>query len=426
MEKQDYKIHIIGAGISGLIAAQLLEDNGYAPVIIEASDRAGGRVKTDVLDGYQLDQGFQVLLTEYPAAKKYLDYKALNLQYIRPGASIFKSSKQLVIGDPLRDFSLLLPTLLSNIGTFSDKLKVLRLNKLLKNKSIDAIFASEETTTLAYLKAFGFSNVMIEDFFRPFFSGIFLENELETSSRSFEFIYKMFGEGSAAIPKSGIEAIPNQLKSRLKNTTFLFDTKIKQVKDHKIILENDSEFESHFTIIATEASKLIDNMTNQDMKWKSCDTLYFTTKTKTINKTLIGLVTDKNSLINNIFYHTSLEMVTQQDNELLSVTVVKPHKLSQNKLIETVKKELHTLCNITVDRFIKRYTIPMALPDIKNVHYDLSPTETKLTSSIFLAGDTLLNGSLNAAILSGEKAALGTIKTLEAGISNASIISEYQ
>ena len=84
MEKSAYKIHIIGAGISGLIAAQILENHGYHPKIIEASSTVGGRVKSDVLKDYTLDHGFQVLLTSYPVAKKYLDYDALDLQKLLP------------------------------------------------------------------------------------------------------------------------------------------------------------------------------------------------------------------------------------------------------------------------------------------------------------------------------------------------------
>ncbi|CAN0581271.1 unnamed protein product, partial [Ectocarpus sp. 12 AP-2014] len=201
MDKQDYKIHIIGAGVSGLIAATVLEQNGFSPIIIEASDRVGGRVKTDKINGYQLDQGFQVLLTAYPAAQKYLDYKSLELQHYLPGTSIFKNKKQEVIGDPLRVTSLLFSTLFSSIGSFSDKLKILKLNTRLKNKTIDEIFSDKEQSTLSYLTALDFSESIINDFFKPFFSGIFLEDQLETSSRMFEFVYKMFGEGSAALPK---------------------------------------------------------------------------------------------------------------------------------------------------------------------------------------------------------------------------------
>ena len=161
MTKKEYNIHIIGAGISGLIAAQVLENYGYAPTVIEATDRVGGRVKTDRVNGYQLDHGFQVLLSAYPAAQKYLDYDALDLQPFLPGASIFKSSKQKIIGDPLRNLSLLFPTLFSGIGNFSDKFKILKLNQKLKKKSLEAIFSEPEQSTQEYLEKLGFSNGII-------------------------------------------------------------------------------------------------------------------------------------------------------------------------------------------------------------------------------------------------------------------------
>ena len=110
MKKSDYKIHIVGAGISGLIAAQILENFGYKPTIIEATDKVGGRVKSDIVDDYILDHGFQVLLSSYPAAQKYLDYEKLELQELLPGATIFKDEKQQTIGDPLRNLSLLFPS----------------------------------------------------------------------------------------------------------------------------------------------------------------------------------------------------------------------------------------------------------------------------------------------------------------------------
>ena len=93
MSQKDFKIYIVGAGVSGLVAAQVLENSGYAPVVLEATDRAGGRVKTDFIDGFQLDHGFQVLLSSYPAAQKYLDFKDLKLQKLKPGAVIFKKGK---------------------------------------------------------------------------------------------------------------------------------------------------------------------------------------------------------------------------------------------------------------------------------------------------------------------------------------------
>lgn len=412
MDKQAIKIHIIGAGISGLIAATVLEEHGFSSRIIEATDSVGGRVKTAIIDGYQLDHGFQVLLTAYPAAQKYLNFDALELQKFLPGASIFKNGKQKIIGDPLRDSSLLFSTLFSGIGTLSDKLRILRLNNKLKKKTIIDIFTEKEQSTLSYLMDYGFSFKMIDNFFQPFFSGIFLENRLETSSRMFEFVYKMFGEGHAALPKNGIQAIPKQLFQKLKHTTFKFNTTVAAINDKEILLTDNTTLESHFTIVATDPSHLIPNLKNKPTEWKSCDTLYFETENRGIKKPLIGLIPIHNTLINNIFYHTSLATSTTLDKELLSVTVIDNQNLQGEQLIKRVQTELKEHCNIDACTFIKHYSIPKALPQLNNLQYEILPSETQLTPEIFLAGDTLLNGSLNAAMISGERAALGLIEAL--------------
>jgi len=409
MKQKSPSIHIIGGGISGLIAARVLEEHGLSATIIEATDRLGGRVKTDVLDGYSLDHGFQVLLTAYPAAKKYLDFDALALQEFLPGSAIFKNGKQKIIGDPLRNLSLLLPTLVSGIGTVNDKLKILALNRRLKKKSIQNIFAEKEQTTISYLENIGFSEAIITDFFIPFFSGIFLENKLETSSRMFEFVYKMFGEGNAALPKDGIQAIPKQLFEKLKSTTIIFNTKVKSLENGNIKLESGETLKSNFTIIATQASGLVSNLKNQATLWKSCDTLYFEVAKREIRKPLIGLIAAPNTLINNIFYHTSLQTSATATKELLSVTVVNRQNLTNKQLVAKVQKELKELCNIDSCTFIKQYNIPMALPNLQDIQYEMLPSETRLTETIFLAGDTQLNGSLNAAMIAGERAALEVI-----------------
>lgn len=410
--QKDVKIAIIGAGVSGLIAAQVLESQGYTPTIYEASDRAGGRVKTDIVQGYQLDHGFQVLLDAYPMAKKYLDYTKLDLGLFKPGAMVFKNGTSAVIGDPLRDLSLAIPTLRSGIGSLKDKWAILKLNSELKTKTIAAIFSEKETSTLAYLQHKGFSKGIINDFFKPFFTGIFLETELSTSSSMFQFVYKMFGSGNATLPKAGIEAIPKQLVAQLKTTTINYNTSISACEDHKLTFANGSTQETDFTIIATEASHLVANLRNQETAWKTCDTLYFKTKELKSDKPLIGLVAQEDTLINNIFFHSTLPMQHRGEDHLLSVTVVKNHQLAEQELITRVVQELKQCCNISDAQFLKRYEIKKALPLLHQLQGSITPSETRLTASIFLAGDQLLNGSLNAAMTSGEAAAQAVVDAI--------------
>ena len=229
----------------------------------------------------------------------------------------------------------------------------------------------------------------------------------------FEFVYKMFGDGFAALPKAGIEAIPKQLKDNLKQTTFQFNTEVKSVEDRKIFLADGTELESYFTIIATEPSALVSNLKNQETQWKSCDTLYFETNTRAIEKPLIGLIANDDAIINNIFYHTSILSKSVGNKELLSVTVIKEHGLSNEALKMRVQKELQKYCGVDSYAFIKHYAIAQALPKLDGLQYEMLPCETKLTTGIFLAGDTQLNGSLNAAMISGERAALNILQTLE-------------
>lgn len=405
------KIAIIGAGVSGLVAAINLEKHGYSPIVYEASDRVGGRVKTDYIDGIAYDHGFQVLLTDYPAAKKYLNYDLLDLRYFKPGSVIFHQNSKDKIGDPLRDWSLLLPTIFSKIGSFSDKIKILKLRNSIQAKSLDDIFRAPEKTTLAYLEDFGFSNQVIQRFFKPFFTGIFLENELSTSSRKFEFVYQMFSKGYAAVPAKGIQAISNQLSAQLKNTKFHFNTQVKQVKNNSLELTTGEFKEYDYVLIATDASKLVGNLP-ETQKWKKVENLYFEVENQVIDSNIIGLFSDElNTLSNNIHYAKELS----KNSHLVSVSVIKKHNYSAEDFIKKIRIELEEIAQIKVIDFKKQFTINQALPIMPSVSYMLPKSETQLKERIFLAGDHLANGSLNAAMLNGESAALAIIEKIEKG-----------
>ncbi|NEV94357.1 FAD-dependent oxidoreductase [Psychroflexus sp. YR1-1] len=409
MQKQ--KIAVVGAGLSGLVAAINLEQAGFQPQIFEATDRVGGRVKTDYREGYTFDHGFQVLLTQYPATQKYLDYELLDLQHFYPGAVIYNNGRQNKIGDPLRQFSLLWPTLISKVGSVTDKLRVLKLNTELKKKSFDDIFLAEEKTTAQYLKDYGFSEEIIHDFFKPFFTGIFLEHELKTSSRKFEFVYKMFGEGSAAIPKKGIQAIPNQLMAQLKHTKIHFNTPVNSIQDQEITFENGSTETFDYIIIATEASHLISNLKNQQTLWKSVDNYYVSVEQRAFKEPMIALIADEEALVNNIYYLSE----PSAEEHVLSVSIVKPHQLSCEELKERISQDLKAYAAIDTIEFKQFYHIEKALPVMASVSYMLPKSETQLKDQIFLAGDYLANGSINAAMLNGESAAQAVISKIKDG-----------
>lgn len=396
------QVYVVGAGISGLIAALELEQAGFEPIILEKSDGVGGRVRTVEIEGYRLDIGFQVLLSAYPLVNKYLDMNALGLQKLASGAQILVNGKRYRIGDPTRDLGALLPTVFANIGSVADKFRILLLNQRLKRKTIEEIFDSPEFTTLEYLEGLGFSKKIIDRFFRPFFAGIFLEPSLRTSSRMFEFVYKMFGEGYATIPANGIGALSEQLKSKLTRTEIRLQTPVNRVTNEDIVLDSGEVLPHSGVIITGDASALVHNMKDQHIRWKSCLNLYFEVDKTSIPAHTIALIADAGKRANNLYAFTDAK-----GREIVSVTCLEYDGLPSDQIQKEVEQELHVYCGVSQLKHITTFDIPQALPDLQNLKTTSSPSESQLTDQIFLAGDVLFNGSLNAAMESGRLAAEG-------------------
>ena len=187
-----HEVLIVGAGLAGLCCARALQKQGVDFLVLEAADGVGGRIRTDVVDGFRLDRGFQVFLTSYPEAKAVLDYDALDLKPFWPGALVRFRSKFHELADPGRRTFTAMNSVFSPIGSMADKLRVARLRARTLRGSIEDRFRDPETTSLQMLRDCGFSPSMIDRFFKPFLGGIFLDPELQTSSRMLSFLFRMF------------------------------------------------------------------------------------------------------------------------------------------------------------------------------------------------------------------------------------------
>lgn len=197
------QVIIVGAGLAGLACARTLHQAGLPFLLLEAADGLGGRVRTDRVEGFLLDRGFQVLQTAYPEAKRVLDYRALDLRAFAPGALVYFDGRLHRVADPWRQPQYLPATLLSPIGTLADKLRVARLRWRACRGGVDELFRRPETTTWEALRGQGFSASIIERFFRPFFSGVFFDRELAATSRMFEFVFRMLAGRRRPCPPGG-------------------------------------------------------------------------------------------------------------------------------------------------------------------------------------------------------------------------------
>lgn len=399
---------IIGAGLSGLMAAKTLKAAGKTVKVLEASDDVGGRVRTDEVDGFRLDRGFQVLLTAYPETQKYLDYESLDLRSFKPGALILNERGITEIGDPLREPSALFKTLASTSGTLKDKLGMLQLKLRLSSSSLEEIFAKPEIRTINYLEQQGFSDKIISQFFKPFMAGIFLEEQLHTSSRMFEFVFKMFGGGDTAVPAKGMGMIPKQLAEGLTSSELLLNQKVIQVNDRSVQTAAGDNYAAKTILIATSMADLPIPFTHLHAPRNSVCNIYFSADKAPFTRPIIALNASVKKLVNNIAVMDQVSsLYAPESKSLISVSLIGDHQQEDTSdLTDRVKDELQFWYPEAISwKFLKIYHISYALPKDEHVLNDQDLSAFKLKDNCFICGDHLLNGSINAAMRSGRMAA---------------------
>ncbi len=407
MNNPQFDTIIIGAGIAGLTAAKVLKAAGRKVAILESADAVGGRVRTDNFNGFLLDRGFQVLLTGYPEAKNFLDYKALNLRSFSPGSIILNSSGIDEIGDPLREFGSLFRTLKSSAGSFTDKLRLLLLRMKLSSNSIEEIFSKPEVTSLQYLRTAGFSERIISNFFSPFLSGIYLEQKLNTSSRMFEFVFKMFSEADTAIPERGMGMISEQLASRLTKEELILNEKVSSIIGSKVETVSGKIYEAANILIATSADCIPLPFQAKNIEKKSVTCLYFSAERSPYTKSLIALNANPDRFVNSLSVMSNVSSAyAPAGKSLISVSLSDSQLFTKPELLELkIKEELKFWYPDCLSwEYLKTYHIPYALPDNKHVKNEIQSSCLRINDSIFICGDHLLNGSINAAMKSGRLA----------------------
>ncbi len=399
------RILIVGGGLAGLSCATQLHEAGVESLILESSDGVGGRVRTDAVQGFLLDRGFQVYLSAYPEAGRQLDLEALDLRRFNPGALVFRGGKLLRMMDVFRCPQYALSTAFQPIGTIWDKLRVGRMRFRATRTALDEIAAHKDDTTEEYLRRSGFSESMIDGFFRPFYGGIFLERDLRTSSRMFEFTFKMFAEGHATLPAKGMQEIPRQLANRLPMNAIRLDAPVRSVEARTVTLENGEQVTADAVVVATDAgtaARLVSGTQKIPTGWRSTTSIYYSAPSSPLKEAIIALNGHTSGLVNNVCVPSDVSAdYAPEGGALISVSLL---GLPDSKDLESrVQAELETWFGKEVRQWehLRTYRIPHALPEQPPSDSREKGNGFQVHDEIYVCGDHCTSASIEGALVSG-------------------------
>ena len=408
-------VAVVGAGLAGLACARTLAHRGVSVTVFEAGDAVGGRVRTDRVEGFLVDRGFQVFLTAYPEASAVLDYVALDFRPFAPGALVRLDGRFERVGDPFRAPRTALPTALARVGTLGDKLRVLGLRASVRRGTPDALWLRPELSTEAALRdRYGFSERMIERFFRPFLGGVLLDRRLGASSRAFEFYFRMFSEGDAVVPALGIGAIPEQMAARLPTGTVRLNAPVVHVEPDGsgIRLASGEAVACTAVVVAVESQDVAALVPGVSVPaTKATTQIAWAAPHAPTREPVLILDGDGCGPVNNVQVMSNVAPgYAPPGQALVTASVLGQPGLPDDVLERAARAQMGGWFGPQVGgwRLLAVHHVPHALPDLPSVEPPERPGHVR--GRLFLTGDWLRNGSIDGALVAGRHAAEAVIE----------------
>jgi phytoene dehydrogenase-like protein len=407
---------IVGAGLAGLACARALSFRGIECAVLEASDGVGGRVRTDQVDGFLLDRGFQVALTAFPELHHQLDVPRLQLQRFEPGALVRVGARFYRLADPLRSPGHLVSTLCAPIGTPLDRWRLLRLLfDVRRGPPADLLRAPRppdaDRSTLEELDARGFSDGMIDEFFVPLFGGVQLDPRLEVSARRFEIVLRMLVSGDAAVPAGGMGAIPEQLAADLPEGVVHLGARVTALDGTTALVDGGPSVAARAVVVASEGPAAASLLGIADPGSRPAACVYFAADHAPRPEPLVMLDADRSGPANDVAVMSNVAPTyAPPGRALIAAQVI--GAIERDELEVDIRRQLRDWFGAEVDGWehLRTYRIPHGHPDQRPGFS--ARRAVRLGEGRFVCGDHRDTAAIQGALFSGKRAAAAVLGEL--------------
>ncbi|MEU8296992.1 NAD(P)/FAD-dependent oxidoreductase [Micromonospora sp. NPDC048909] len=404
---------IVGGGLAGLAAARRLHRAGVPWLLLEASDRLGGRVATDAVDGYLLDRGFQVLNTAYPRLGTLLDVDRLRLGLFTSGVLVRSGDRLVRLVNPLREPTGAPGTALAGIGSLLDRIRFAGLAAGCATLPAGRLLSAPETTSEVALRRAGLSDAIIEELIRPFLSGVFIDRELETSSRVLAMVLRSFARGRIGLPAEGMAALPRAIADPLPADLIELNTPVAGVAPGRVRTQA-GDLRCRAVVVAVDppaAPTLLPALAT--VRMHSYATYYHSTDAAPLDEPILLVDGERREILaNTVVVSNAAPTYAPTGRHLVATSVVGPTPPPE----PTVRAELARLYGRSTADWTHLTTVrvPDALPAAPPNQGRLRKP-VALGDGLFVAGDHRASPSIQGALASGWRAAGEVLAELRAG-----------
>jgi phytoene dehydrogenase-like protein len=425
--KNGLRVVVVGAGLAGLACASDLAAAGATVRVLEAGDAVGGRMRTDRQAGFLLDRGFQVFNTSYPQVKRRMDLRALQLRAFTPGMLLHTSRGRVRFTDPTRQPRQAADILTGRLAGPRDLAALTLLTARDMFGPVSRIKRGRDQSTLAALRRAGISGALIDQMLRPFLAGVFLEDELETSSRFFHLVWRSMLRGTLCLPRHGIQAVPEQLAAALPPGTIRLETPVSQLTGEGVLLGDGSERPAGTVVVATGAATAARLLPGLNVPaTRTVTTLYHAAPASPLTEPTI-LVDSEREILNTSVLSEVTPGYASDGRALVSTSVLGTGDTSvldtrvegPGGLEAAVRGRLAIMYQTDTSGWehLASYTVEGALP-VMAAPYPLT-RGSRVGPGRYVCGDHRATGSVQGALASGARAAREVLAAASASRSSS-------